>query len=376
MDFVGQRSSTVLGLTLGASMPEETSFRVLSLDGGGMRGTYTATYLDRLACDFAKRRGVTAIDLGAAFDLIVGTSTGGIIACALAAGVPLADVVKFYRKHGPSIFRLRLPRGMIQLIWQRWRRPKALAKGTAAMREALKECLGDVTVGEIYQKRKIALSITSVEMSQHRSWVFKTPHLPSSNGRDNGYTLVEVCLATSAAPIYRSLAAVNRPEGEGYNVFADGGLWANNPVLVGMVEALEMTTPGRKIEIFCIGTCPMPAGEQIGREEVHRGLGGWQFGGKAAALSIAAQEFAYDNMARMLAKHVNRDCEVVRFPRDQIPAALMPHLELDDTRQVAIDALISQARTDADMTNSRLWKTDSLEGRLITELFQAAPQKA
>jgi patatin-like phospholipase/acyl hydrolase len=62
--------------------------RVLSLDGGGMRGTYTATYLDRVAASFAKRRNVGSLDIGAAFDLIVGTSTGGIIACALSSGIP------------------------------------------------------------------------------------------------------------------------------------------------------------------------------------------------------------------------------------------------------------------------------------------------
>ncbi len=357
-------------------MGEERPFRVLSLDGGGMRGTYTATYLDRLASDFAKRRGVKAIDLGAAFDLIVGTSTGGIIACALAAGVPLPDVVHFYRKHGPSIFRLKLPTGLFGVIWQRWRRPKALAAGATAMREALKECLGDVTVGQIYQKRKIALAITSVEMSQHHSWVFKTQHLPTSNGRDNDYSLVDVCLATSAAPIYRSMAAVDRPGGGGFNVFVDGGLWANNPVLVGLIDALEMTSPGRKIEIYCIGTCPLPAGEQIGRNDVHRGLGGWQFGGAAAGVSISAQEFAYDNMARMLSKHLNRPCDILRFPRDKTPAALMPYLGLDNTTEKAADALVGQAQIDADMTNSRLWKTESLEGRLITELFSAAPPRA
>jgi hypothetical protein len=359
-------------------MAEEKPFRVLSLDGGGMRGTYTATYLNRLACDFAKRRSVAGIDFGAAFDLIVGTSTGGIIACALAAGVPLLDVVNFYRKHGPSIFPLKLPRGIFGVIWQKWRRPRALASGTEALRTALKGVLGDVTVAEIYRKRKIALAITSVEMSQHHSWVFKTQHLPNSNGRDNDYRLVDVCLATSAAPIYRSMAAIDRPGGGSFNVFIDGGLWANNPVLVGLIDALEMTVgqPGRKIEIFCIGTCPLPAGEQIGRKEVNRGLGGWQFGGAAAGVSISAQEFAYDNMARMLARHLNRPCEILRFPRDKTPAALMPYLGLDDTREKAIDALVGQAQIDADMTNSRLWKTDSLEGRLITELFQAAPQKA
>lgn len=87
-------------------------FRVLSLDGGGMRGTYTATYLDRVTSAFALRRSVTDLDIGAAFDLIVGTSTGGIIACALAAGIPLQAVVSLYVDHGPLFFHYPCQTGM------------------------------------------------------------------------------------------------------------------------------------------------------------------------------------------------------------------------------------------------------------------------
>jgi len=81
-------------------MPDLSPLRVLSLDGGGMRGTYTATYLDRAASAFAKRRGIAALDIGAAFDLIVGTSTGGIIACALAAGLPLGEIEPLHQEGG------------------------------------------------------------------------------------------------------------------------------------------------------------------------------------------------------------------------------------------------------------------------------------
>jgi patatin-like phospholipase/acyl hydrolase len=91
-------------------------FRVLSLDGGGMRGTYTATYLDKVAATFGRRRNIDALDIGAAFDLIVGTSTGGIIAAALATGVPLADIVALYVEHGPSIFSRPLPTGAISAL--------------------------------------------------------------------------------------------------------------------------------------------------------------------------------------------------------------------------------------------------------------------
>ena len=151
--------------------------RVLSLDGGGMRGTYTATYLDRVAATFAKRRGVAALDIGAAFDLIVGTSTGGIIACALAAGIPLSEIVTLYAQHGPAIFSRPLPTSAGGVFFDHRKRPAALAAGTAALRSALTEKLGTKTLGQIYDERGIALAITAVEMSQHRGWVFKTPHL-------------------------------------------------------------------------------------------------------------------------------------------------------------------------------------------------------
>lgn len=358
-------------------MPDGKPFRVLSLDGGGMRGTYTATYLDRLAASFAQRRGIGRLDLGAAFDLIVGTSTGAIIGCALAVGVPLSKVVDLYKKHGKAIFPRRLPsQGGAELLRDLMTRRKALAAGDIALRKALTETLGDTTIVQLYRDRKIALSITAVELTQHRSWVFKTPHLQNTNRRDDNYRLVDVCMASTAAPTYRSLAAIDHPDGpdsDGYNVFADGGLWANNPVLVGLIDALEMTESGRRIELFCLGTCPLPAGEQVGRTELNRGLQAWKFGGLAAGLSIDAQEFAYDHMARMLATHVDRPCEVIRFPRDQIPAALMPYLDLDDTRPEAISALINQARTDANMTNSICGSPTDHTGQLICGLFSDVP---
>lgn len=78
-----------------ASAPALRPFRVLSLDGGGMRGVYTATYLGELAHAFARKRGVAALDVGRGFDLIVGTSTGGIVACCSCQGTAsLSEVVR------------------------------------------------------------------------------------------------------------------------------------------------------------------------------------------------------------------------------------------------------------------------------------------
>ena len=353
-------------------------FRVLSLDGGGMRGTYTTTYLDRVANAFATRRGVSALDIGAAFDLIVGTSTGGIVACALAGGIPLSEITALYVKHGPLTFTRPLPGSVFSAAGDIRKRPQALAKGSDVLRRALEGRFGKTTLGEIYTARGIALAITATEIGQHRAWVFKTPHLKeTTNHRDDHYTLLDVCLATTAAPIYRSMAAVDQPDNDigGYNVFVDGGLWANNPVLVGLIDALDMTKPGQRIQIFSLGTCPIPAGERVDKSAIDRGLREWKFGGDAASLAIDAQQFAFDHMAKKLAQHVERDCTVIRFPSEKVPAGLIPYLGLDDTREEAIRAVIDQARTDANMANSKCAYSDTdPEAALICALFESMPE--
>jgi hypothetical protein len=343
-----------------------------------MRGTYTATYLAKVSETYAKRRGATALDLGVAFNLIVGTSTGAIIACALAAGVPLGEVVSLYRQHGAAIFPRPVPESLPAAVLDHVARAKAIAAGADALRAALTDKLGSATLADIYARRGIALAIPAVEMGQHRAWVFKTPHFGTTNNRDDNYTLVDVCMASTAAPVFRSLAAIDHSDeaGTGFRVFVDGGLWANNPVLVGLIEALDVTQPGQHIQIFCMGSCPMPAGEQIARSAVHRGLSEWKFGSKAAELSIDAQQFAYDHMAKKLARHVDRHCTVIRFPADKVPATVLPYLGLDDTRPEAIEALVNQARTDADMTNSKCAYRDSdPEAELICSLFETAPER-
>lgn len=358
----------------------ESPFRVLCLDGGGMRGLYTASYLSMLTAGFAKKRGVPDLDVGAAFDLIVGTSTGAIIGCALALGVPIERVGELYRVHGPVIFPRMLPTGrsvaklLTAVGLDLRKRRDALKDGEGALRQALENSFGTATIASVYKDRGRALAITAVDLSTHRPWVFKTPHLANSNHRDDEYRLVDVCLASTAAPIYRSLAVIPDPgDRGGKGVFIDGGLWANNPVLVGLIEALEMTKEGSNIELYSLGTCPLPAGHDTSGLSPYWGLAEWKFGGEAAGISIDAQEYAFDFMAMALGRHVRRGCEIVRFPREQIPAAKMGYLGLDDTSQAAATALIEQARTDANMTNSRCGKPDDREGRLVNKLFMSMP---
>lgn len=352
----------------------EKTLRVLCIDGGGMRGIYTSAYLSRLAKSFATRRGAIGLDIGKAFDLIVGTSTGGIIACGLALGIPQSNLCELYRQHGRAIFPKKLPKGLNgELAWQLWGRPKALELGDKALKKALLEQFGSTTMESVYKTRHVALAIPAVEMTRHQAWVFKTPHLSDSFGRDNGYSLVDVCMATSAAPIYRSLGHIPNPDGTGYKIFADGGLWASSPILVGLVDALRMTTSGDKIELYSLGNCPRPAGEQISPTGIHRGLSEWKFGAEAVSLSLDAQESAFHFMTGMIAPHLDRQCEIIRFPSDPVPADMMHYLDLDETSEKGLDALVSLANRDVDITLSRCTSPKNKGDELLCSLFNDMP---
>lgn len=347
---------------------------MLCLDGGGMRGVYTATYLNGLATTFGIRRSGVDLDLGSGFDLICGTSTGAIVACALACGIPMARVIDLYAANGTRIFRRRMPKVVgFALVRDLLMRSRDLRAGSEALRTALSAEFGETTFGDVLEKRGIALAIPAVTLANHRSWVFKTPHLPSTNHRDDAVALVDACMASSAAPVFRSIAMIGGTVtgGTADQTFVDGGLWANNPVLVGLIEALEMTADGRRIEIFCLGTVPVPTGQHVTRKDVDRGLVGWGFGSKAASLSIDAQQFAYDHMARMLAGHVRRDCRIYRFPCAAAPASLLPFLDLDDGRKEAVDALQQQAGADVNMTNSACGDPSNEAGQAICALLSS-----
>lgn len=353
------------------------AFRVLSIDGGGMRGIYTATFLAEVERAFAHRKGFqNGLDIGKAFRLIVGTSTGAIIGCGLAKGVSPSQMANLYRENGASIFKKKMPSSAgPNLMCQMFTRPTALAEGDTALKAALKEVFGDTTIRQIWEDRNIALAITAVNMANFRSYVFKTPHDFGTNHRDDNYTLVDVCQASSAAPLFRSLAAIDHPDSGNYDVFADGGLWANNPVIVALVEALQMSHDDEEeIEIFCLGSCGKPEGQIITKDSVHRGLKEWKFGGMAAGVSVAAQEYAFDMIGSKLIPFLKKKIRIVRFPTNTIPGAMLEYLDLDETRPEGLDALARQARLDADTCNGEI-RSCTTDGNAINNLFNGMPER-
>ena len=205
-------------------------FQILSLDGGGLRGMFSAAVLARLEQDLGGR-------ITDHFDLISGTSTGGIIALGLGLGLSPRDILRFYTEHGPRIFRDRSRlRGVRQLMRAKY--------AAGPLRAALTDVLGERTFGESTKR----LVITSYNIGADDVYLFRTPHLDTLK-RDWRERAVDVAMATAAAPTYLPGMALGGAR------LIDGGVWANNPVMVALTEAVgPLKLPLEQIRVFSVGT--------------------------------------------------------------------------------------------------------------------------
>lgn len=319
-----------------------------------MRGAYQAAYLatfgERVQHSY-KLKG--PIDLGTAFDLVVGTSTGGIVACSLVAGVPLTSIQNLYYETGSKIFPMQWARPLPVIGMLIKGLGLGLRKGDAALRSTLEDTFGDKTVKSVYEERGIALAVPTLDINRHAAVVFKTQHLNRLNGRDNGRSLVDICMATSAAPILRSMASLNEPGGKGAKAtYVDGGLWANNPGLIGMMESIEITKDRdeqRPIHLFMLGTLPSQGGEEVSISSLRRAALGWGFGLRAIEASLNAQSVGYDYLSSKMAELRGDGSFAFRLPAQCPSNELRDYLSnMDDARRMVLNALTRQAISDVD----------------------------
>lgn len=219
-------------------------FQVLVLDGGGFRGLFTAV----VVAEWEKKLGRP---IASHFDLIVGTSTGGIIALGLAAGMRAAELVDFYVKDGATIFPRRWSP---QRLWSGLKHYAFSKYRAAPIEEALRKRLPKVTMGEL----RTPVVVTGFNLEAGRHWFFKTPHYDGDNLLDAQRPLWEVARATSAAPTFFPAFRTSANE-----LFVDGGLVANNPSLIGYFEVLlNFEQHAGAMKILNIGTeggeCSLP----------------------------------------------------------------------------------------------------------------------
>ncbi len=209
----------------------ERTFKILAVDGGGIRGIYPAKYLAELEKEVEE-------PLCRYFDLIAGTSTGGIIAIALGLEIPAARILELYKSKGAEIFSQLFCLGM--LLRPKYRNDALLA--------ALKEILGEKLLGD----SKVPLCIPAVDLSTGQPKVYKTGHDPRLT-EDWQLPAWKVAAATAAAPLYFPAFSVHEHDAK-----VDGGLWANNPALVGVVEALSLGYKLEEIMVLSLGTGKVP----------------------------------------------------------------------------------------------------------------------
>jgi len=284
-------------------------FQILSLDGGGIKGLFSAALLAALEDDLGA-------PIANRFDLIAGTSTGGIIALALGLGLSPREVVEFYVSHGPKIFHSHWGFGWLKALLVR-------KYGQRRLRAALQDTFKDQTLSA----SKKRLVIPSFSLDEDDVYIFRTAHSERLR-RDHRVPVWKVALATSAAPTY---FPVCRHVDGGRHI--DGGVWANNPSMVAIVEATG--TLGCRLEdirLFSVGTS-----EAMPKRTSVLDWGGqliWGKTGAAIGAVMRGQSAAALNQARFLLGKAN----VVRLS----PIVPDGEFALDGVRRA--EALIAKAR--------------------------------
>jgi len=205
--------------------------RILSIDGGGIRGLIPAIVLTEIERQSGRR-------VWELFDLIAGTSTGGILACALCAPDPLpaSEVVKLYEDEGPHIFS--------RSLFQRIRSAEGLLDekyDDAALDRALERFLQQ----KLLSQTRPDIIVPSYDTNEPGPYFFKTTDAKTSP--DDDFPLNVVARATSAAPTYFE------PVASGERALVDGGVFATNPAMCAVAEALNTVSP-RDVVLVSLGT--------------------------------------------------------------------------------------------------------------------------
>ncbi|MES2094506.1 MAG: CBASS cGAMP-activated phospholipase [Actinomycetota bacterium] len=256
----------------------EHEYRILTVDGGGIKGVFAASFLAELEHTL----GEPLVDY---FDLISGTSTGGIIALGLGMGLSAAEILSFYETHGPKIF------GRAHL--------GTLRQWTSAKysNEPLKEALEAVFGGRLLGESTTRLMIPSLNLETGEVHVFKTAH-HERFVRDHKERVVDIALATAAAPTFFPAHYL-----ESGTPLIDGGMWANNPMGAAAVEALGVLDwPKGSIKLLGVGcTTPVASNRGSGR----RGRGKLYWATRVADTFMAGQSSSSVGTAQLLLGHPN-----------------------------------------------------------------------
>jgi len=217
--------------------------KVLSIDGGGIRGIIPAIVL----AEIERRTGKRIAEM---FDLVAGTSTGGILALGLTKpgqdGKPeysAKKLIELYETEGGKIFSIP--------VWHRVHSGWGLAEEkypSEGIEEVAKEYFGDVRLAQAYKEVLVA----AYEIEKRGPWFFKRR---KALDLDEGFNpfMREVARATSAAPTYFEPLQL-KVGSLGNRAFIDGGVHSNNPAMCAYVEAIKIHPEEKDFLVVSLGT--------------------------------------------------------------------------------------------------------------------------
>jgi uncharacterized protein len=244
------------------SWPPDRDFRILSIDGGGIRGIFPAAVLADLESAIGPGNSIAGH-----FDLVAGTSTGGILALGLGAGKSAREIRDLYMHRGPEIFP-PVWDNILGRWWKAFRNNILNASFNRYSRQALERVLQEFLGDRIFGESSVRHVIPAFDGRFSEVFLFKTRHHPDYQ-QDWRKRMVDIGLATAAAPtIYRPL------ESGGYRLI-DGGVWANNPTMLAVVEAMiAYDVPRERIKVLSIGCGDEPY--HVTRRMTWGGLWHWR----------------------------------------------------------------------------------------------------
>ena len=218
------------------------NFRILSCDGGGIRGVLTAVLLNRLLGAYP----ALLQDRLGTITLFAGTSTGGILALGLAAGLTPAQIRDLYVVNGKLIFDSSWTHNMVELGGI-----SGSKYDNVNLKQILQETFGAQKLKDLHSRVLIAsFNLDNQADTTARTWNPKFFHNFAGPDSDGEFLAVDVAMSTSAAPTYFP----------SYGVYVDGGVIANNPSMAAIAQALdgrnqagERATLG-EIKLLSVGT--------------------------------------------------------------------------------------------------------------------------
>jgi predicted acylesterase/phospholipase RssA len=310
-----------------------TTYSLLALDGGGIRGVIPARVLDAIE----QRTGRPICEL---FDLVGGTSTGGILALGLTKpsardsakpAFSASNLLDFYLDEGETIFPGKT-------LWERVTNPLGMADvrySAKPLEGLLQQRFGDTMLSEALTE----ICIPSYDLSKPAAYFFKREY-----ARDEEHSwdtpMALVARATSAAPTYFNPAKIED------HALVDGGVFANNPAAAAYADALDLWGHDVEIQVISIGTGQPP--QELGRGPIpvaYANANGWGL----AHWARPVLEVVFDGVAEAVEYQLKRLCRQheggsPRYHRLQSDLPTAAHA-MDDASAQNLGRLMDDATT-------------------------------